>query len=240
MSFVARLKAPSKSDAHYYSNSNPLYAAGYGMPNCTAYAWGRFYELMDLSSYGSPKGKLPVSNAGGWFDKCTAYEKGQVAKLGAIAVWRKNGSTNNGGHVAVVEEIREDGTIKCSNSGYQSTNFYLTTIKIPYKVNNYTFQGFIYLPFNYEQEKEETVVENHIVIEAVENEEIKVGDYVIVNGIGTADSYGSGAKTGTYKEKRMQVMKIVDLKRSHPYALNKNCDGKGVTAWFKKEDIRKG
>lgn len=43
--FIPRLVAPSKSDKHYYSTDNIFYACGYGMPNCTAYAWGRLYEL---------------------------------------------------------------------------------------------------------------------------------------------------------------------------------------------------
>lgn len=72
-----------------------------------------------------------------------------------------------------------------------------------------------------------------------ENTEIKVGDFVIVNGVGTANSFGGGAKTGVFQNRKMQVMKIVDLKRSNPYALNKNCDGNGVTGWFRKEDVKK-
>lgn len=72
-----------------------------------------------------------------------------------------------------------------------------------------------------------------------ENTEIKVGDLVIVNGVGTADSYGGGAKTGNFQNRKMQVMKIVGLNRSNPYALNKNCDNNGVTGWFRKEDIKK-
>lgn len=72
-----------------------------------------------------------------------------------------------------------------------------------------------------------------------ENTVIKVGDFVIVNGVGTANSFGGGAKTGVFQNRKMQVMKIVDLKRSNPYALNKNCDGNGVTGWFRKEDVKK-
>ena len=68
---------------------------------------------------------------------------------------------------------------------------------------------------------------------------IKVGDIVIVNGVGTANSFGGGAKTARFENRKMQVMKIVDLKRSNPYALNKNCDGNGVTGWFRKEDVKK-
>lgn len=35
-----------KTDKCYYSNENPYYAEGRGMPNCVAYAWSRFYEVI--------------------------------------------------------------------------------------------------------------------------------------------------------------------------------------------------
>lgn len=69
--------------------------------------------------------------------------------------------------------------------------------------------------------------------------EIKVGDIVVVNGVGTADSFGGGSKTGNFVNRKMKVIKIVDLKRSNPYALNKNCNNSGVTGWFRKEDVKK-
>lgn len=55
------------------------------------------------------------------------------------------------GHVAIVEQIDNDGTIHCSNSAWQSTFFWVSTI-IPdangrYNWSHYTFQGFIYNPF---------------------------------------------------------------------------------------------
>ena len=36
-----------KVDDYYFNSTNPLEAAGYGMPNCTAYAWSRAYEILD-------------------------------------------------------------------------------------------------------------------------------------------------------------------------------------------------
>lgn len=69
--------------------------------------------------------------------------------------------------------------------------------------------------------------------------EIKVGDIVVVNGVGTADSFGGGAKTGNFVNRKMKVIKIVDLKRSNPYALNKNCNNNGVTAWFSSSSVKK-
>ncbi len=45
-SFTPRLDAPSYSNDYYYSNKNIYYQYGYGMPNCTAYAYGRAYEIL--------------------------------------------------------------------------------------------------------------------------------------------------------------------------------------------------
>ena len=79
------------------------------------------------------------------------------------------------------------------------------------------------------------------IVENDQNEkpEIKVGDFVIVNGVGSADSYGGGAKTGNFVNRKMKVVKIASLDRSNPYALNKNCNNYGVTGWFRKEDVKK-
>lgn len=39
MSFTPRLNDNGiRTSIHWYSNDNPYYATGYGMPNCTAYA----------------------------------------------------------------------------------------------------------------------------------------------------------------------------------------------------------
>lgn len=43
--FPSRTQAPSKNNPRFYSNQNPYYAAGYGMPNCTAYVYGRYWEV---------------------------------------------------------------------------------------------------------------------------------------------------------------------------------------------------
>lgn len=69
--------------------------------------------------------------------------------------------------------------------------------------------------------------------------EIKVGDIVIVNGVGTSNSFGGGAKTGNFVNRKMKVIKIVDLNRKNPYALNKNCNNNGVTAWFSSSSVKK-
>ena len=120
--FVPRLTAPSTSNRYYYSTDNPFYPA-YGMPNCTAYAFGRIYEL------NGSRPNLCTGNAEMWYDYNKShnyYPYGSTPKLGAVAVWVHPG----GGHVAVVEKI-ENNTVTYSNSAYNGTNFYLNTAPLP-------------------------------------------------------------------------------------------------------------
>lgn len=76
------------------------------------------------------------------------YKTGQTPELGAVACFLDN--SGGAGHVAIVEELKENGDIVTSNSAYESTFFYLDNLL---KSNNYnfsgnTFQGFIYNPFS--------------------------------------------------------------------------------------------
>lgn len=153
-----RVSAPEKVNGYYY-NQNVFYQCGYGMPNCTCYAWGRWYELIGT------KPKLWTGNAENWFPKGTAYDgyqRGQTPKLGAIACWSKGKAGNDSdgaGHVAIVEEIYPDGSILTSNSAWKGTNFYTKKIAKGYQVSGYTFQGFIYPPIEF-VENVENPVEN--------------------------------------------------------------------------------
>ncbi len=140
--YKPRLTEPSKSNKYYYSNMNILYAAGYGMPNCTAYAWGRAYELLGTQP------KLCLNDARNWYGynkENNYYPYGKTPKLGAVACWE----TPTGGHVAVVEEIT-DTTITFSNSGWGYLNFYLTEAELDdpsvgiYRPGSY-FMGYIYI-----------------------------------------------------------------------------------------------
>ena len=160
--YVKRTTAPSKDNKYYYSD-NIFYQCGYGMPNCTAYAWGRWYELLGT------KPKLYTGNAETWYPKGTAYDgykRGQTPKLGAVACWAKGvaGKASDGaGHVAIVEEIYSDGSILTSNSAYKGTNFYTKKLAKGYKVNGYTFQGFIYLPIEFTEPTKPTTDSNYVV-----------------------------------------------------------------------------
>ena len=140
-SFSPRFSAPSYDNQYYYSSKNIFYSAGYGMPNCTAYAFGRAYEILGTEP------NLSHGNAQDWYgyNQATgAYSYGSTPQVGAIACWSYNG----GGHVAVVESI-DNGVVTLSNSAWASTNFYLTydSVSNPGSSGNswWHFQGFIYL-----------------------------------------------------------------------------------------------
>ncbi len=139
-SFTPRLTAPESDNEYYYSDMNVFYKYGYPMPNCTAYAYGRAYEIL------GEEPRLSWNSAERWFtdnEISKAYKTGTTPKLGAVACWSYDG----GGHVAVVEKITDD-EITFSNSGYGYKNFYLTTAKLSDKnpgQDNWTFQGYIYI-----------------------------------------------------------------------------------------------
>lgn len=137
LDFRSRFIPPEKNNACFYSNKNIFYRAGYGMPNCTAYAFGRLLEQNKSRS------RL-TGNGGKWFAQALSagYPTGNRPALGAVICWKSSGA----GHVAIVEKILPNGDIICSNSAWKGTNFYTTTHfkKDGYNFKGYTFQGFIY------------------------------------------------------------------------------------------------
>ena len=161
MAFTPRLNSNGMANnLHWYSYDNPYYP-DYGLPNCTAYAWGRFWEIGDPNNTGANKpnpNELPGYWDGGYWWRevdTSVYDTGQIPELGAVACFWDEDGGGYGGHVSIVEEIDSvNGTITTSNSAYQSTYFYTQTLYASNNYNwvggnghHYTFQGFIYNPF---------------------------------------------------------------------------------------------
>lgn len=149
--FVPRLTKDGIYGAPYwYTRTNPFYPT-FQMPNCTCYAWGRFWEESGIDNVPH----LPTGNAGLWFGRAAAagYETGDTPQLGAVLCMGKYGGA---GHVAIVEQIGTNGDIVCSNSGYSrpvsvNSRSYFFMTNNPKSSNyvtwkNYYFQGFIYNP----------------------------------------------------------------------------------------------
>ena len=139
--YIPRTEAPSYDNACYYSDENAFYAASYGMPNCTCYAWGRAYELL------GEKPRLCLYDAGCWYDynlENGVYACGDIPERGAIACWAY--ADGGPGHVAVVESVDGD-TVTFSNSAYNGAEFYLSAAPVSDPSNgmeNWIFQGYIY------------------------------------------------------------------------------------------------
>ncbi len=136
--FTPRTSAPSSNDYHYFSD-NIFYKSGIGMPNCTAYAWGRAYELL------GSKPRLSTGNAGKWWNyniNNGYYSYGSEPKLGAIACW--DHYDNNTGHVAVVEAINGND-ITISESNYGGVYWRMVTIPKNGVYGSLHFQGYIYI-----------------------------------------------------------------------------------------------
>lgn len=128
-----------RESSFYSSNQNPFFASNYGMPNCTCYSYGRAFEILGKK----PEG-LSLKNAKYWYNESTNFEKGQTPKLGAIMCF-----DGQYGHINVVEEIKENGDLVCSNSNYGGDYFFLSNHTKDSGYNNYDktlkFQGFIYV-----------------------------------------------------------------------------------------------
>ena len=106
-------KSPEIGDPCFDSNKNIFHREGYPRPNCTTYVQGVWLKVFGIDTYCR-------HNAGGWIDdakKAKKYKISMTPKLGAIAVWKIPG-TQNDGHVAIVEEIKNNGDIITSNSGW--------------------------------------------------------------------------------------------------------------------------
>lgn len=139
--YTPRLTSPDADDAQYYSGENPFYAAGYGMPNCTCYAWGRAYEIS------GERPELSPYDACTWYDynaENHIYDYGDEPQQGAIACWAY--ADGGPGHVAVVEQVDGDSVL-LSNSAYSGAEFYMDTVPADDPSagrENWIFQGYIY------------------------------------------------------------------------------------------------
>ena len=169
--FKPRLTKPEAGNPYYNRIANGGYSGAIlGSPtdkgcnvlaNCVGYAAGRFNEIIGKGKYVyfqySPK-------AEDFYDTAIAagLKVGSKPQLGAIICWAKGKtwtSADGAGHVAVVEEIKSDGSIITSESGYGCANPFWTTHRYKESGNwgagtQYRFLGFIYQP----EQQEERVI----------------------------------------------------------------------------------
>lgn len=135
--YTPRLTQPSNDDLRWrntgYGGYNPCIEVstaggnngyypyvGSVLGNCTGYCHGRW---MELGNTNTPY-NISTGHASLWYSHADGYERGSVPKLGAIVCF--SGGTY--GHVAIVEEISEDGSyILCSESNFGRSIFEFVT-----------------------------------------------------------------------------------------------------------------
>ena len=158
--FIPRLKKPESGNPYYNTPAKGGYAVGaiLGKPtdsgcnvlaNCVGYAAGRFNEIIGADKW---LYLLYPPNAEYFISMATkqGLKTGTEPKLGAIICWEGIGSA--AGHVAICEQIFDDGSILTSESGYNCKNPFWTTHRYKELGNwgqdstKYKFQGFIYQP----------------------------------------------------------------------------------------------
>lgn len=159
MTFKPRLTRPEAGNKYYIRRSTGGYSTAIaGKPtdafcnvlaNCVGYAVGRFHEIAQRPAFDL----LDTVNAENLYANAQAHglKTGSTPKLGALIVWQKGktlGGSDGAGHVAVVEEIRTDGGIVTSESGYGAANpFWTAAYAPPYRYGaEYTLLGFVYQP----------------------------------------------------------------------------------------------
>lgn len=159
-SFMPRISAPDPEvDSYVYwlpktdGGENP-----FTLPSCTAYAWGRFYEITGEAP------TLCTGTAEYWYQFIDGYKRGDIAKLGAIMCWQQGSLGDLEGHVAIVEQVKEDGSIitseSTSSAGWQLIERTKGTDNNWGMPTSYTFQGFIYSPQTISASKEELCTKN--------------------------------------------------------------------------------
>lgn len=206
--YTPRTTAPESNDKNYIHYSEGGYnhcieiKNGSCLPNCVGYAWGRWREILGENP------KLSRANAENWFGyTADGYKRGTTPKIGAVICWRKGqagNSSDGAGHVAIVEQVKSNGDIVTSESCYggarwrsktytKSSNYYLAS--------GYVFQGFIYLPLSFDEEKV-----------------YKTGDYRVTDAslLHVRTGAGTNYPKKTYKEftknARSQIYELVRYK----------------------------
>ena len=144
--YTPRLSDAGMANNRLWYSDNPFYTNGYGLPNCTCYCWGRFWEIAGGGSDTRPN--LSTGNAEDWWGASDGYSRGSTPALGAT-LCLADGPYSGEGHVATVEEIFPDGSITVSESAWGYYYFKTERLYPPYYLTatGYIFQGFIYNPY---------------------------------------------------------------------------------------------
>ena len=101
------------------------------IPNCVGYAYGRYMEYRGITSC-----NLPTGDAKTWYSTAQArgFKCSKTPTVGSVVVF---GGTQYG-HVAFVEQIKENGDLVLSESNWSHSAFRNVTL---YKSNGYNYSS---------------------------------------------------------------------------------------------------
>lgn len=217
--FIPMTKAPSYSDKNFIHTSSGGYNRcieiddGSCLPNCVGYCWGRWRFLLGYDP------KLSRNNAENWWGYTSdGYKRGQTPKLAAVMCWRKGiagVSSDGAGHVAIVEQIKPNGDIVASESDYYGARWQLKTYTKSsgyYLGRNFTFQGFIYIPIDFDED------EPSIKVEDTPEKIYAKGDYRVTDASllhvrkGPGTSYAKKKYSEFTRNARAQIYELVRYK----------------------------
>ena len=234
--FTPRLTEPSTSNKNYirYDEGGYNYCIhiknGSCLPNCVGYAWGRWREIL------GKKPALSRGNAENWWAYTSdGYKRGQTPKLGAVVCWRKGKAgveSDGAGHVGIVEKITLDSVV-VSMSAYGGTRWFTRTFKKgSYSYNCYVFQGFIYLPVDFDEDEEEEPV----TVKKTATDAARAKDSTLAGTYTTTDNLNIRNGAGTSKAKMVTIPKGTKVKNYGYYTKHAGVkwlyiqfDYKGVT-----------
>lgn len=213
--FKPQTKAPSSTDKNYihYTKGGYNYCIeienGSCLSNCVGYAWGRWRSI--LGKYHN----LSRGNAENWWGYTKdGYKRGQTPKLGAVVCWRKGKAgveSDGAGHVGIVEKITADSVV-VSMSAYGGTRWFTRTFKKgSYSYNCYVFQGFIYLPVEFEEEKE-AKKETPVTKKKTATDAAKSKNAAFAGTYTTTDDLNIRNGAGTHKAKMVTIPKGTKVK----------------------------
>lgn len=241
-----RLSDSGMRSSIYWTYRYGTHAFTAPMPNCTCYCMGRVHELYierggqwsDITGSSDPSwwNTGPAyGNAENWYPNATNPKHGWIRsstpQLGAIACW--GDYAGNGGHVAIVEEIRSDGYINMSQSHYPNGPYFDTTGFVKPVVGQNgggypgRFQGYLINPLTAGDTPGDPIGMKFIPF--------RRGEWVKIIQAGNANSYGTGRKAYGIGWKR-QIIRVYEG-RPFPYRVGDY--GTGATTGFYKASALK-
>lgn len=236
--FVPQFTIPATDDPYFirkeyggYSpciKGKPEYFPGSPLANCVAWAWGiaAKREQNPNCNIGFAKGAKWPGNAWDWISRPNGRRTGMTPELGAIACWIRNDGVNSG-HVASVEQINEDGSVVCAESGYDGFYFQTKTYRNGMSRANSTFQGFIYLHWPGDPPLPPSGDETDVLYP------LAVGDKVRIIGRGAATVDGGAV---SYGEGWIRYIQGVYVDGQYPFKVGR-LNG-GTTGYYKRDALQ--